>query len=117
MSDPLLPAAAGISAVIVALIGVEPQTLFWALVGCGLCSPATPKSGLGRGVLTFVMAMLASALLGTFLAAIYFAANLQLATKVCSLVLGLVFHPLMAAVVTSIPSIWDGILKRIGIKP
>lgn len=114
-------AGAGVGAVVVALIGVEPQVLFWSLVGCGLGIPLAPPAGRARAAITFVLAALASALLGTFTAAEMIgldapAARLSLATRGLTLVLGIGFHPLMSVVVASIPSIWEGLLRRLGAK-
>lgn len=108
-------------AVVVALIGVEPQVLFWSLVGCGVGVTFAPSAGRVRAALTFILAALASALLGTFVAAEMIgleapAARLALATKGLALILGIAFHPLLAVVVASIPSVWDGLLRKLGFK-
>jgi hypothetical protein len=125
MSDVMLPAAAatgaGVGAVVMALIGVDPQVLFWAFVGCALGVPLAPQAGRVRAAFTFLLAALASALLGTFMAAEMIGfdapiARLALATKGLTLILGIAFHPLMTVVVSSIPSIWDGLLKKVGFK-
>ena len=114
-------AGAGVSAVVVALIGVEPAILFWSVVGCGLGVPLAPPAGRWRATLTFVLASLASALLGTLLATEYMVGatpdRLALASKGAALVLGIAFHPLLSVVVASIPSIWGGILRRLGLSP
>ena len=113
--------AAGVGAVVVALIGVEPQVLFWALVGCGLGVPLAPPAGRWRAALTFLLASLASALLGTFMALEFIgpeapAARLAVATKGVTLILGIGFHPLVSVVVGSIPDVWGGLLRRLGVK-
>jgi hypothetical protein len=114
-------AGAGVSGVVVALIGVEPAILFWAVLGCGLGVPVAPAAGRFRATLTFVMASMASALLGTLLASEYMVgatpARVALASKGAALIIGAAFHPLLSVVVGSIPSIWGGILRRLGITP
>jgi hypothetical protein len=125
MSDLTVPAAtaagAGIGAVVVALIGVEPQVLFWAVIGCGLGIPLAPPAGRWRAALTFSLAVLASAMLGTVMAAEMVGwdappARVALITKGLTLVLGWALHPLGAVIVQSIPSVWDGLLRKLGFK-
>lgn len=126
MSEPtfgtLTAVVAGITAVVVSLIGVEPQVLFWAFVGGSLGIPVAPKSGRVRATMAFILVVLASSMLGTLVASEYFSgpastpARAALASKGFSLLIALVFHPLLSVVVSSIPSIWDGLLRKIGLK-
>lgn len=113
-------AGAGVGAVVVSLIGVEPQVLFWAMVGAGVGIPFAPPAGRFRAGAVFVLVVLASALLGTW-------CSLELlttpaperqafASKGFSLVLGLAFHPLTSVVVASIPRVWAGLLRKFGVE-
>jgi len=114
MADPTgaLPTAigAGIGAIVVATIGVEPQTVMWAMVGAVVGVPATAQGGRARAVIVFVAAILACALLGTW-ASEYWHAGARTPRNSWSLGLALVFHPLLAVVVQAVPSIFQSFIR------
>jgi hypothetical protein len=97
-------AITGSSALFVALLGVEPQAIVWSLVGCVLgVTLAKPASRLYT-VFLFLAATLACALWGT-MASDHFFGGSALARNSISVLLGAVFHPLLAAVIGTIPGI------------
>jgi hypothetical protein len=112
-------AGAGVGAVIVGLIGIEPQVLFFACVGAGLGIPFASPMGRFRSASVFVLVVLASALLGSWAAAEYFIdatpTRFAFASKGFSLILGLTFHPLTSVVVAGIPVVWGAMLRRFGL--
>lgn len=123
MTEPVQQAAlqatgVGVSAVIIGLIGIEPQVLFFTCVGAGLGIPFASPMGRWRAIMVFVMVVLASALLGTWAATEYFDSptRVAFASKGISLILGLTFHPLTSIVVSSIPSVWKAALRKIGVE-
>lgn len=107
MAEPVstpLALAAGASALVVALLGVEPQALAWAMVGAIFGAPLAPPAGRARQVLVFVGVTLASALLGTVTADWLGHASPRWRNAWCMVYAG-VFHPLSAAVVAAIPNL------------
>ena len=103
-SSALEATAAGVGAVTLAVIGVEPQALLWgaigALIGMTLAAPA----GRVRAALTLIAVALACAELGTWAAVRYFDAA-PIARNGACLVLGILFHPLLAILVGKLPAI------------
>lgn len=116
-----LAIAAGASAAVVALLGVEPQTLAWALVGSIFGAPLAPPAGRVRQLLVGFAVMLASALLGTVFADWMGTTSPRWRNAFC-LVFGGIFHPLFAAVVATLPNIVASVLqavatRRAGVQP
>jgi hypothetical protein len=118
MVDVITPAAvavtSGVVTLSVALFGVEPQAVFYGIVGSTLGVSLAPQAGNWRAVIVFVAVSVAAAALGTWVADEYF--SRPAARNGLSLVLGAVFHPLFAGVVGRIPEILDGVLRRLGLK-
>lgn len=121
MSDPTDIAAqvaiTGVSALIVSLIGVEPQGLVWAFVGSTLgVSVAKPTTRL-YAIALFIAATLTCALLATMAADQWFRGS-HVARNTFSVILGAAFHPLFSSFIESIPGIvqWavDFFKRRIG---
>lgn len=114
MADPTgaAPAAvgAGISALVVAMIGVEPQALVWGLVGAVFGVPFAPPSGRVRSVLVFLAVTAACALLGTWAAAHWHDGS-RMARNAWAMGLGVVFHPLVAAAVQVVPTIVAALVR------
>lgn len=104
--DPSPTVAAGIAGAIVALLGVEPQALVWAAVGAIFGAPLAPQAGRVRQILVFMAVVLACALLGHWAADSWHQGSVR-ARNAWALVLAAGFHPLSAAVVASIPSLWQ----------
>lgn len=96
--------AAGAGAAVVALLGVEPQALAWAMVGSIFGAPLAPPSGRLRQVLVFIGVVMACALLGTVAAEFMGHVSTRARNAWC-MGLGLVFHPLSAAVVAAVPGL------------
>jgi hypothetical protein len=121
MTDVTVPVAAaagaGIGAVIVNLLGVEPQVLLAAGAGAFLGIPFAPPTGRIRAAAVFITVVIASALLGSWAASEFFSeARLMTATKGCSLLIGWTFHPLASVIVAGIPDLWNGLLRKYGLK-
>lgn len=115
MAEPVsipLALAAGASAAVVALLGVEPQALAWALVGSIFGAPLAPPAGRFRQLLVGFAVMLASALLGTVFADWMGTTSPRWRNASC-LVFGAIFHPLFAAVIATVPNIVATVLQTI----
>lgn len=89
---------------VMALLGVEPQALAWAMVGAIFGAPLAPPAGRVRQVLVFVGVILACALLGT-VAAEFFGHTAPRWRNAWCLAFGGVFHPLAAAFVKAVPQL------------
>ena len=105
MSDPLSTGASigvPVAAFVVALVGVEPQTLFWGAVGSFVGLTAAPATGRMRAVFLFIAVVLSCALLGTFIADTWFQSK-AIWRNVCSLGFGFFFHLIFSAVAAKVP--------------
>ncbi len=97
-----------IGATLLAITGVEPQPLFWAMVGATVGLSTAPTTGRMRATIVFLAVVLLSALAGTFLARVGFniaAPFIPLASNTFSALLAMVFHPLTTALVNALPLI------------
>lgn len=103
-------AAAGVTAIFVAAIGVEPQALAWGFFGAVLGAPLAPASGRVRMMAVFIAVVFASAMIGTHIAEAYYD-NGRTARNVWALVMALVFHPLSARVVKLVPDLFELVAK------
>lgn len=93
---------AGGAAGLFAVFGVQPQPLFWALVGSTLgLSFAAPASRL-RTLAVYLCAALSCAQLGHLAADVYFDKS-PLVANSTALLLAIAFHPLMLAAVNAVP--------------
>jgi hypothetical protein len=119
MSDPNTPALAAAvpgGALVMALLGVEPQALIYGAVGAFVGFVLVAQIGRLKAAAVFVPVVLLCALLGTLVAAQWFNGS-ALVRNAASAVLGLVFQPLLSAFVSSIQARLDGFLNRMGMKP
>lgn len=106
--------AAGITAVFVALLGIEPQSLIWGIVGAILGLPFAAPSSRWRAICVFIAVSLSCALLGTWASARYFDGSMY-ARNGCTLMLGVIFHPLFAAIVATVPAVIQAFVRsRLG---
>lgn len=105
---------AGLLAAALASLGLSAQPLFWALIGATLGMSVAPNTGRTRAAIVFTCAVLSSALLGIYVAQVYLP-NVMLAPNVVALLLGTMFHPLLASASKAVPKIFDALLKRFGI--
>lgn len=108
-------AAAGVGGVVMAVLGIEPQALVWGFVGASIGATFAAPSSRWRAVSLFVAVTCSSALLGT-LAAAQWLGGTALARNGMALLLGIGFHPLMAAFIANMPSVLDGLLRKVGLK-
>lgn len=95
---------AGAGAAVVALLGVEPQALAWSMVGAILGAPLAPPSGRVRQVVLFGGVVMACALLGTVGADVFGPATPRGRNAWC-MVLGGIFHPASAALISAVPGV------------
>lgn len=120
MADPSGPTAAviGVTSTAAAmtlfgsLIGVEPQALVWSSCGTILGYGLAPKVGLLRTLFVCVAVVLASALLGTWAAHEYSSGG-QFARNGWSLAIAVVFHPVLAAILESAPTIGRALVDKV----
>jgi len=117
MSDPTAAAAiaasAGIGALVLTTLGVEPQALLWGGIGASIGITVAPQTGRVRAVLTFAAVVLLSALFGTYLAYAHLAGS-AVARNACAGALGALFHPLFTAAVAGVPSLVSRLTARFG---
>jgi len=106
-------ASAGIGALVLTTLGVEPQALLWGGIGASIGVTVAPQAGRVRAVLTFAAVVLLSALFGTYLAHEHLAGS-TVARNACSAALGCLFHPLFSAAVAGLPTLVAKITDRIG---
>lgn len=104
--------AAAASALIVELLGVEPQTLAWSMVGAIFGSSLAPPAGRFRQVLVFGGVVLASSLLGSVIAEALGHSSMRWRNVWCFIFGGL-FHVIAATVVTEVPGIVRSLLQII----
>lgn len=114
MAEPTVTAggavAAGITAVFVALIGIEPQGVVWSLVGAVFGLSFAPQVGRWRAALLFLAVAFAAALLGTW-AADYWHAGSRIARNGWAMALAAAFHPLLAAFVQAVPAALQALVR------
>lgn len=119
MSEPtssvVAAASAGGGALIVAMLGVEPQALLWASVGAFIGLPIAAQTGRLRAAAVYVAVVLSCALLGTLIA-VQVANGAVVARNSAALVLAMGFHPILSAAVGAIPALVDGMLRKAGLK-
>jgi hypothetical protein len=104
-------AVTGFSALVVALFGVEPQAIVYGAVGAFIGFVLVAQIGRLRAAAVFVPVVLLCALLGTAIAAQWFG-GAPLARNASAAVLGVVFQPLLSAVVAAIPAAVDSLRTR-----
>lgn len=116
MPDPTGAASAavgaGVGAVFVAVIGVEPQVLVWSFVGAVFGVPFAPPAGRMRSILVFLSTVMACALLGSWAAENWHAGSHR-ARDAWAMGLGVVFHPLLATLVQMVPSVVQALVQAI----
>jgi hypothetical protein len=106
----------GASALIVSLLGVEPQGLLYAVVGSTLGTSLAKPAGFFRGIAVFIAATLVCALLGTLIADQWWR-GAPLARNVATTLLGMAFHPLFSAFIEAVPGLVqackDFVIRRV----
>jgi hypothetical protein len=114
MSDPTTTVAGAVTAGAVTAVftslGLEPQPVFWALVGAAIGVSAAPASSKARSVILFVTVVLACSLLGSA-AAQGLAQGTQIQRNAAACFLAMVFHPLSAAVIQALPGFVNWLLN------
>lgn len=114
MAEPNLPVI--LSAGILALTGIEPQPIFWALLGATVGLSLAPATTRLRAAIVFIAVVLLSALGGTFLTSVAFsvqAAFVPLTRNAFSAIIAMLFHPLLTAFVNSIPAVVKWAVSRL----
>lgn len=109
--------AAGTSALFVSMIGVEPQTLVWSVVGSVIGVALAKPAGRAYAVALFLAATLTCGLLATIASAQWFD-NSAMARNGLAVLLGAAFHPGLQAFFASIPAVVEAckrfVVRRIG---
>lgn len=114
MTDPKTTLVLG--AAFVALTGIEPQPIFWAVVGATIGLSFAPATTRPRAVVVFVAVVLLCALGGTFLASVGIEIAptfVPLARNTFSALLAMLFHPLVTALVNSLPAFAQWVIDRL----
>lgn len=106
--------SAGVGAFVMAAIGIEPQPIFWALIGATFGLSFAGQTGRLRSIAIFGCVVLTAALLGSLVAESYFA-NSSGWRNVASWLVAAFFHPLFSALVAAVPSIVQAGLRRFGL--
>ena len=97
-----------------AAIGIEPQPIFWALIGATFGLSFAGQAGRLRSVAVFVCVVLTAALVGSFVAEAYFS-NGAFARNLASWLVAALFHPLFSQLAAAVPGIVQAGLRRIGL--
>lgn len=95
---------AGMATIAFTSLGLEPQPLFWSLVGAGIGVSMAPKAGPWRAVVLFALVVMGSSLLGSFAAQVWGTGS-QIQRNGAACGLAIVFHPLLTALVSMIPDL------------
>lgn len=103
-------AAAGVGALFMSVVGVEPQALVWGFVGAVFGLTFAPASGRARAALVFVAVAFAAALLGTW-AADFWHTGSRIARNGWAMALAAGFHPLLAAFVQAVPAMFQAFTR------
>lgn len=103
---------AGFTAFMLAAIGIEPQALFWSLIGSTLGLSLAPVTTRFRAVTLFAAVVFAAALLGSWLAHYYEMA--WMARNGFSLIVATLFHPIFTAAVAKVPDLVSFFIDRKG---
>ncbi len=106
--------ATGIAAITLTTLGVEPQSLLYAMMGGFVGLLAAPQLGRWKSIVIFVSVMCLCAAVGTWVAQSY--SYPHVARNAIAGVLAAVFHPAFAVVVQKLPDIFDGFMKKAGLK-
>jgi hypothetical protein len=101
-TEPSTALIVGAATSIVAILGVEPQALVWAMVGAIFGAPLAPASGRVRQVLVFAAVVLSCALFGHWAADAWWEGSLR-ARNVMAWISAAVFHPASSALVSVVP--------------
>lgn len=113
-TEAVMSVAAGVAAVTLAVLGVEPQALVYAAMG-GFAGMAVAQNlGRWKAVITFACVMCLCAAFGTWCAQHY--GGGMVARNIVAGASAAVFHPLFSVVVQRIPDAFDGFLRKIGLK-
>lgn len=97
---------AGVGAAALNAIGLEPSQLLPSFFACLVGAGFAPEMGRLRAGLVFVSAVVCSAVVGKFAALRWLDASV-LSSALCTIAVGLFFHPMTAALLKVIPQLRD----------
>ena len=100
------------TALVGALLGVEPQTLIFSTVGAVFGAPLAPPAGRVRTVALFVGVVIACAMLGTSAAEAWHQ-NGRVARNVWSMGIAAFFHPIFATMIEAAPRVTRSFLDAL----
>lgn len=117
MTDPTTTAAtatsAGLGAMILATLGVEPQALLWGAVGASIGLTVAPPASRWRAMLTFTAVVMLAALAGTYVAE-HHAEGSAVVRNASAAAVAALFHPLFQAAVAGVPQLIAILTARFG---
>lgn len=102
--------AAGAGATVLSTLGLDPATLFWALIGATVGLSFAPTMTRFRAVVVFVAVVLICSLFGAWLAQERGGGVLSRHGAACGL--ALFFHLLVSLAQTKLPALWDAVVVR-----
>lgn len=100
--------AAGISALIVSILGVEPQVIVWGMVGATIGASFAPPSSRLRAIAVFIAVSLACSALGKWGAVFAFEGSAT-ARNGLACIMAVFFHPMTTIAVQRLPDLLDRI--------
>lgn len=106
-------AAAGVGGAMLSAVGIEPAALFWAFVGATVGITFAAATGpLRTWIVFFCVALFCS--IGGVGVALYFGGGAT-TRNIAACLLAIAFHPILSAVITRIPPLIDGLMRKFGI--
>lgn len=104
---------AGVGAMILATLGVEPQALMWGGVGATFGVTLAPPASRMRTALTFCAVVMMAAMFGKWGAHVWWSGS-DVARNGMAMVSGLFFHPAFSVAVNLLPRIGEALIARFG---
>jgi len=123
MNDPA-PALklAWLTAVTLALFGVEPQSIIYATMGAGVGTVFAPSvvngspwRGRLKAVAIFVVVAVICAAIGPLAAQVYFGKH-ETWRNVIAAFSAVIFLPAVSMFIAKLPELWDGAMRKFGLK-
>lgn len=106
--------SAGVGGLVMSAIGIEPQPIFWALIGATFGLSFAGQTTRVRSIAVFVCVVLTAALVGSLVAEAYFG-NSSGWRNSASWLVAAFFHPLFSALAAAVPNIVQAGLRRFGL--
>lgn len=101
-----LGVASGLVSALLLALGLSGQLIVWAMIGCVIGATWAPPTSRFRARALFLCSTLACAKVGAAAAEHWYSGTQQAAGGICVL-LGIFFHPLLAAVIKRLPALLE----------